>query len=60
MKKEFIVKNMSCQHCVDSITSHFERLGYKVMIDLASKLLVLEKDNVDEEFVNEELADLGF
>lgn len=60
MIKEFIVKNMSCQHCVDSITSHFENLGFKVIVNLETKLLILEKDVVDDEYVNNELADLGF
>lgn len=60
MKKEFIVQNMSCQHCVDTITAHFVELGFKVEIDLVTKKLILEKDMVDDEFVTEELADLGF
>ena len=60
MKKEFVVKSMSCRHCVASIKSHFEKLGFVVNIDLDKKLLVLEKDIFDEQFVKEELADLGF
>lgn len=60
MKKEFVVKSMSCQHCVASIKSHFESLGFVVNIDLDKKLLVLEKDVIDEQFVKEELSDIGF
>ncbi len=62
MKKTFTVEGMSCQHCVKAVKnalSHLEGVRL-VEVDLATKKVEVEGDNLQDVLLKEAIEDAGY
>ncbi len=62
MKRNIRIDGMTCGHCKNRVELLINSLdGYSnAVADVENKSLSFECDNFDEEFIKEEIEDLGF
>lgn len=58
---KFLVDNMSCMHCVNSIKKALQELGIKkIKIDLESKTVSVVLKKVTKAMVEEKMKSIGY
>ncbi|NKI26609.1 helix-turn-helix transcriptional regulator [Arenibacter sp. 6A1] len=60
MKKKILVKNMVCNRCISFLEQEFKKVGLVVVSISLGEIVFLEKEGVDEAFIESLLNKNGF
>ncbi|SHI63703.1 AraC-type DNA-binding protein [Arenibacter nanhaiticus] len=60
MKKKILVKNMVCNRCITFLEQEFKKVGLVVVSITLGEIVFLEKEGVDEAFIESLLSKNGF